>query len=121
MDCLFCKIVNGEVESKKLYEDDLVIAILDLYPNGEGHTLVIPKKHYTDYKEIDDELFVHIKNVGQMLADKLESKLNKNSTTFLFNYLDAQAIKHFHYHVIPGFNQKINKTQEMVYKLMTED
>ena len=56
MDCLFCKIVNGEIPSKKIYEDDLVIGILDINPNGEGHTLVIPKKHYTDYKELPDEL-----------------------------------------------------------------
>ena len=121
MDCLFCKIINGEVPSKKVYEDDLVIAILDLYPNGEGHTLIIPKKHYTDYKEINDELFIHIRHVAEKLSDKLETKLNKNSATFLFNYMDAQAIKHFHFHIIPGFNQKINKSQDEVYKLMMED
>ena len=50
-DCIFCKIIKGEIPSKKIYEDELVIAILDIDPNGEGHTLIIPKKHYTDYKE----------------------------------------------------------------------
>lgn len=120
-DCLFCKIVNGDVPSKKIYEDDLVIGILDLYPNGEGHTLIIPKKHYTDYKELPDELVLHINKVMKKLADKLEEKLHKNSTTFIVNYMDAQVIKHFHQHIIPGYNQKINKSQDEVYKLMTED
>lgn len=120
-DCLFCKIVNGDVPSKKIYEDDLVIGILDLYPNGEGHTLIIPKKHYTDYKELPDELVLHINKVMKEVADKLEEKLHKNSTTFIVNYMDAQVIKHFHQHIIPGYNQKINKSQDEVYKLMTED
>ena len=46
MDCLFCKMIKGEVPCKKIYEDDLVIGILDLYPDSDGHTLIIPKTHY---------------------------------------------------------------------------
>ena len=121
MDCLFCKIVNGEIDSKKIYEDDVVIAILDLYPNGEGHTLVIPKKHYTDYKELPEDVLLHIERVKKILSDKLEEKLHKNSVTFLVNYMDAQAIKHYHQHIIPGFQKEITKTQDEVYKLMMED
>ena len=48
MDCLFCKMIKGEVPCKKIYEDDLVIGILDLYPDSDGHTLIIPKEHYED-------------------------------------------------------------------------
>lgn len=121
MDCLFCKMVSGEVPTKKVYEDDLVIGVLDLYPNGEGHTLIIPKKHYTDYKEVPDELILHINEVAKKVSDKLEDKLHKNSVTFLFNYMDAQAIKHFHFHIIPAFNKEINHTQDEVYELMNED
>ena len=51
MDCIFCKIINGEIPSKRVYEDDKVIAILDVNPVVDGHTLVIPKKHIKDYKE----------------------------------------------------------------------
>ena len=49
MDCLFCKIINGEIPSYKIYEDDLVYAFLDVNPKENGHTLIVPKKHYTDY------------------------------------------------------------------------
>ena len=121
MDCLFCKIVNGETPDKKIYEDDLVIGILDIDPNGEGHTLIIPKKHYTDYKELPDDLVLHIYKVAQKVSDKLESKLHKNSVSFVFNYMDAQVIKHFHLHIIPAFGKEITKDQDEVFKLMSED
>ena len=49
MDCLFCKIIKGEIPSYKIYEDDLVMAFLDVNPHANGHTLIIPKKHYDDY------------------------------------------------------------------------
>ena len=120
-DCLFCKIVRGEIPSKKIYEDDLVIGILDIEPNGEGHTLIIPKTHYTDYKELPDELVLHIHKVAQKVSDKLESKLHKNNVSFIVNYMDAQVIKHFHLHIVPAFGKEITKTQDEVYELMTED
>lgn len=121
MDCLFCKIVNGEIPTKKIYEDDLVIAFLDINPNGEGHTLVVPKKHYTDYKELPEELLIHIYKVADKISDKLEKKLNKHSVSFIFNYLDAQQIKHFHLHIVPAFGKPMNHTQDEVYSLMKEN
>lgn len=121
MDCVFCKIVNGEIPSKKIYEDELVIGILDINPDGDGHTLIIPKKHYTDYKELPDELVLHINNVTKIIADKLESKLNKNSVTFVVNYMDAQMVKHFHKHIIPGYRKKLEYSIEEVYEKMMED
>ena len=120
MECLFCDIVSGKVPSKKIYEDDLVIGILDLYPNGEGHTLIIPKKHYTDYKELPNELVLHIYEVAKKVQDKLESKLHKNTVSFIVNYMDGQVIKHFHLHIIPGYKQEIKLSQDEVYKLMEE-
>lgn len=119
-DCIFCKIIKGEIPSKKIYEDELVIAILDIDPNGEGHTLIIPKKHYTDYKELDDDILLHIEKVKRMLADKLESKLHKNAVTFIVNYLDSQVVKHFHQHIVPGYGKEITKSIDEVYELMME-
>ena len=52
MDCIFCKIINGDIPSKKLYEDDKVIVIMDVNPKVDGHALVIPKEHVTDFMEI---------------------------------------------------------------------
>lgn len=121
MDCIFCKIVNGEIPSKKIYEDDLVISFLDINPNGEGHTLVVPKKHYTDYKELPDDLLLHIFKVADKISDKLEEKLQKHRVSFIFNYLDAQEVKHFHLHIVPAFGHKITKSQDEVYNLMKEE
>ena len=56
MDCIFCKIVAGEIPAKKVYEDELVMAFLDVSPHTDGHTLIIPKKHYKDILEMDDEI-----------------------------------------------------------------
>ena len=53
MDCLFCKIINGEIPCYKVYEDDIVLAFLDVNPDSLGHTLIIPKKHYQDLMDID--------------------------------------------------------------------
>lgn len=120
MDCIFCKIINGEIPSKKIYEDDLVIGILDINPHGDGHTLIIPKKHYEDYKEIPDDLLVHINKVTKKLSDKLESILHKNSVTFIVNYMDAQAVKHFHKHIVPGFHKNLEYSVDEVYKKIME-
>ena len=119
-DCLFCKIVKKEEDSKVIYEDDLVMAILDAFPNVSGHTLIIPKKHYTDYKELPDDLILHINKVTKELSDKLENVLHKNSVTYIINYMDAQIVKHFHKHVVPGYGKKINYTVDEVYKMIME-
>ena len=58
MDCLFCKIANKEEEANILYEDDLVVMILDAYPTVDGHCLIIPKKHYETYLDIPDDLWI---------------------------------------------------------------
>ena len=108
MDCIFCKIINGEIPCKKLYEDDLVIAILDVNPRSCGHTLVIPKKHYKDITELPDELLLHINKVSLKLADKIAEKLDTKSITFVINYLD-NLVPHFHKHIIPGYNFEPNK------------
>ena len=106
MDCIFCKIANKEIPSKILYEDDFVIAIMDVNPVVDGHTLIIPKKHYTDYMELDSEILVHIFDIAKMMGKKLLKKLNANSVTLLINYGDDQKVKHFHMHLLPNFGTK---------------
>ena len=119
---LFCKIVNNEEKSRKIYEDDLVIAILDAYPEVDGHTLIIPKKHYTDFKELDKEILFHINEVAAMLSDKLMDKLNATGMAAIYNYKDRQFIKHFHLHLLPDFRKnKVSKDLDEVYKLLTEE
>ncbi len=103
MDCIFCKIGNKEVPSNILYEDDLVIVIMDVNPIVDGHTLVIPKKHYTDYMELDYDITNHIFDVAKTMGKRLMDKLNAKSVTLLINYGDDQKVKHFHLHLLPEF------------------
>ena len=121
-DCLFCKIANKEIEAKILYEDEYLMVILDAYPDTDGHTLVIPKKHYEDIYSIDPEVFLKIFTTGKEKAQTLMNKLNKNSLTFLINYGDAQAIKHFHLHLLPDFMHKEHKySKEEIYDKLMKD
>ena len=121
-DCLFCKIANKEIEAKILYEDEDLMVILDAYPDTDGHTLVIPKKHYEDIYSIDSEVFLKIFTTGKEKAQTLMNKLNKNSLTFLVNYGDAQAIKHFHLHLLPDFMHKAHKySKEEIYDKLMKD
>ena len=107
MDCIFCKIINGEIPCKKVYEDDKVIAFMDIDPTVDGHTLVVPKKHYTDYTELDDEIILHMNKVKKELTNYLMKKLNVNAMTFTMNYGDSQVVKHVHLHLLPNFLVKI--------------
>ncbi len=119
MDCIFCKIINGDIPSKKIYEDDDVIAILDVNPIVDGHTLILPKKHIADYKELDKELLLHIYDVADKLADKLMKKLESKAITFSVNYGDSQVIKHFHLHLLPDYTIKEKSLSvDEVYELV---
>lgn len=105
-DCLFCKIIRKEIPSYTLYEDDDVLVLLDAYPDTDGHTLVIPKKHYEDIYEIPDDLLEKVLKIGKIEAKKLIKNLDKDSLTFLINYGNDQAIKHLHLHLLPNFLHK---------------
>ncbi len=74
MDCIFCKITNKEIPSKVVYEDDLVISIMDINPRTKGHLLIIPKEHYEDYKAGKD-ILNHMYSVAEKLGDHIMDKL----------------------------------------------
>ena len=105
-ECLFCKIIKKEIESKILYEDEDILVFMDAFPNVEGHALVIPKKHYEDIYEIDDETLCKMFKIARIKAKDIMNKLDKKSATFLFNYGEDQAIKHAHLHILPNFIKK---------------
>ncbi len=109
MDCLFCKILNKEVPSNILYEDDLVLVFLDINQSNVGHTLVIPKKHIVDIKEVDDYTLTHMMKVAINISEKIMSKLKASGMTYSINYKDAQEIKHLHLHICPYYNNKPQK------------
>lgn len=99
-NCLFCKIANNELPSRKLYEDELVIAFLDLFPFTDGHTLVIPKKHIRDIHTLDDQTALRIMQVAKQFAGQIENKFEFPGSTILASNQAAQVVPHFHMHVI---------------------
>ena len=76
MDCIFCKIINGDIPSYTLYEDDIVKVMLDINPKADGHMLVIPKNHTLDIDTIDNDTLIHIIEVSRKMKKLLEEKLN---------------------------------------------
>ena len=118
MECLFCKIINNEIPAYKVYEDDFFFAFLDINPKENGHTLIIPKKHYNDYLEIDNNIADKLFNVAKKLEKEFSAKLDAKGCTFLWNYGITQEIKHFHLHLIPKYESKANLTVEEVYNIL---
>ena len=116
MNCIFCKIINGEIPSYKIYEDDIVLAFLDINPDSDGHTLVIPKKHYTDIMDIDNNTLAHIFDVAKKIKSDIEEKLHCDGITFIQNNGDVQEVKHYHLHIKPYYNNnQIKEEVEAVY------
>ena len=123
MDCIFCKIVKGEIPSKVLFEDNEVMIIMDANPVVDGHSLIIPKKHCTDYLELDNDITTHILDVAKKMGPKIMQKLNAESLTLLVNYGEAQQVKHFHLHLLPNFGTKgsiATKTNDEIYAILKD-
>ena len=104
--CIFCLIASGDIPSAKVYEDDTVLAFLDLSPVHPGHTLVIPKKHYKDMLEVPSELgtavFAALKKVG---AAVVKATGATGFNVMQNNGLSAgQTMFHIHWHIIPRFD-----------------
>ena len=105
-DCIFCKIVRGEIPSYKVYEDDHTYAFFDINPINEYHTLIIPKKHYENMFDITEEEFLNVaktvKKIVNLYRDKLEMK---NIQILASSGAEAQQdVFHLHYHIIPRFS-----------------
>lgn len=118
MDCIFCKIVNGEIPSYKLYEDEKVMVIMDAYPNVDGHTLIIPKKHYDTFMDMPDDLILHINELAKKYSNHIMERLNAKELTVLVNYGNSQKIKHYHLHLLPNFGTRAEKDAKDVYEVL---
>lgn len=112
---IFCKIVNNEIPSYTLYEDDIVKVFLDINPNHNGHTLVIPKKHYENIFDIDDDTLHHILKVAKDIANLLKEKLNYDGISLCQNNGLGQDVKHYHLHLIPKYHNEEKLTPEEIY------
>ena len=112
---IFCKIINNEIPSYTLYEDELVKVFLDVNPNHNGHTLIVPKKHYENFFDIDDKTLQYIFTIAKNIANLLKEKLNSDGITLTQNNGLGQEIKHYHLHLIPRYEKEEKLSVEEVY------
>ena len=106
-NCIFCKIANHEIPGKIVYEDDICLAFLDLSQATNGHTLVIPKKHYQHFLDVDKETLAHMSSVAQDVAKTLQEKLGAKGFNIItnMNEVAGQSVHHFHIHIIPRYQE----------------
>lgn len=104
-DCIFCAIAEGEIPSFKVYEDDEVLAYLDINPFTKGHTLVIPKQHRTGLLDAEDSLLASVLPKVKKVAAHLKSALPCDGFNILQNNGEAagQTVRHIHFHIIPRY------------------
>lgn len=104
-DCVFCAIAAGEIPSFKVYEDDLVLAYLDINPCSKGHTLVIPKAHTTGLLDTSDEMLAALLARVKKVAARLKEVLPCDGFNILQNNGAAagQSVFHIHFHIVPRY------------------
>ena len=117
---IFCKIMNGEIPSYTIYEDDLVKVFLDVNPLVNGHALVVPKKHYTDLFDIENDVLMHIMDVARKMDKLFKDKLGSEGLTLVQNNGLPQEVKHFHLHLQPqySYKQEIIEPEDVYHQLM---
>ena len=107
-DCVFCAIAAGEIPSFKVYEDDLVLAYLDINPFAKGHTLVIPKAHTEGLLDTPDETLAAVIARVKKVAAHLKEVLGCDGFNILQNNGEAagQTVKHVHFHIVPRYGME---------------
>lgn len=103
MNCIFCNIVEGSIPSHTIFEDEVVKVMMDINPVSNGHLLIIPKKHFTNLTDIDNETLMHIQKTAKEMFKLLKDKLNIDGLTLCQNNEYGQEIKHYHLHLIPRY------------------
>lgn len=104
-DCIFCKIANGEIPSKTLYEDEAFRVILDLGPATKGHALILPKEHYANLYELPEEMAGNVMKLAKKMMIQMTDRLGCEGFNLVQNNGDlaGQTVNHFHLHLIPRY------------------
>ena len=104
-DCIFCKIAAGEIPSATLYEDDDFRVILDLGPASKGHALILPKEHYRNLYDIDEQTLAKAASLAKKMVIKLTDVLGCDGYNVVQNNEEpaGQTVFHFHIHLIPRY------------------
>lgn len=119
MNCVFCKILNNEINSYTIFEDKIIRVILDINPISNGHILIIPKKHCENIKDINLETMNHINVIIKKMYKHINNKLNPEGITITQNNGFGQDIKHYHVHMIPKYKEKQSlKNITEIYELL---
>jgi histidine triad (HIT) family protein len=105
MDCLFCSIVKGEIPAAKVFENETVLAFLDVNPLTKGHALVVPKRHFENIFDIEKEVLGHVASAAKELSQNMKRGLGATAVNLVnASGPDAeQSVFHFHLHVIPRY------------------
>ena len=117
-NCIICQLVNEEIEIRKVYEDDLVVAVMDIQPVNPGHLFISPKKHIEFISELDEELGAHMFKIAMKLSSALRKsglKCEGINIHLADGEAAGQSIPHVHLHIIPrirgdGFGLKFDKS-----------
>lgn len=125
-NCIFCKIIKGEMPSKTIYEDEIIKVIMNINPISNGHLLVLPKNHIVDINDMNDKIINHSFNIiKKELYPMLKEKLSCKGLTVCQNNELGQEIKHFHIHLIPryendaidyNYNKDLLEDLELIFK-----
>ena len=104
-NCIFCKLANGEIPTATLYEDDDFRVILDAGPASKGHALILPKEHYKNLYELDDEIAAKALVLAKKMITKLTDVLGCDGYNIVQNNgeVAGQTVFHFHIHLIPRY------------------
>lgn len=104
-DCIFCKIANGEIPSKTLYEDKDFRVILDIEPASKGHALILPKEHFQDIFDLNEEISKKVFSLAVKMSKEMKDTLQCDGFNILQNNgIDGgQTVFHFHMHLIPRY------------------
>jgi histidine triad (HIT) family protein len=108
MDCLFCKIIEGNIPALKIYETSHCLAFLDINPRTMGHTLVIPKKHYQNLMEMPDDQLAGLFSTAKQVASRITTKLGATGFNIFLNngHSAGQVVQHVHVHIMPRYGEE---------------
>ena len=106
-DCIFCKLANGEIPTNALYEDDIVKVIFDASPAAKGHVLILPKEHFDNIYELDDDTAAHVFKVAAKISKAYKKALDFDGLNIVQNNgeVAGQSVFHFHIHIIPRYDE----------------
>lgn len=105
-DCIFCKIVKGDIPSYKILESDKLYVFMDINPNSNGHMLIVPKKHVVNVLDVENDFINEaLEIIKEKLYPLLKSKLNIDGLTITQNNFLGQDVKHYHIHLIPRYSK----------------